>query len=87
MTQTNGLLFFRDRKAPSDATVVTEYKKVGAIPYVVTNVPTLSMTWETSNLVFGRTKNPFDIRRTSGGSSGKDITVVFKLLNRLETRL
>lgn len=77
MAQTNGLISFRDRKAPSDATVVTEYKKVGAIPYTVTNVPTLSMTWETSNLVFGRTKNPFDRRRTPGGSSGKDIAIVF----------
>lgn len=77
MAQTNGLLFFRDRKAPSDATVVTEYKKAGAIPYVVTNVPTLSMTWETSNLVFGRTKNPFDRRRTSGGSSGKNYNYFF----------
>lgn len=70
MSQTNGLLFYKDRKAPSDADVVTEYRKAGAIPYIVTNVPTLSMDWATSNLIFGRTKNPYDKRRTPGGSSG-----------------
>lgn len=71
MSQTNGLLFFKDRKAPYDAEAVAMLRKAGAIPYIVTNVPTLSMMWETSNLVFGRTVNPYDQRRTSGGSSGK----------------
>ena len=44
--------------------------KAGAIPLCVTNVSELGSWWESSNPVYGTTKNPYDILRTPGGSSG-----------------
>ena len=42
----------------------------GAIPFVRSNVPQLMMFPETSNNVFGRSRNPHNLERTVGGSSG-----------------
>jgi fatty acid amide hydrolase len=42
----------------------------GLIPFIKTNVPQSLLINETVNFVFGRTKNPYDVERTSGGSSG-----------------
>ena len=44
--------------------------QAGAIPLCVTNVSELGSWWESSNPVYGRSKNPYDILRTPGGSSG-----------------
>ena len=35
-----------------------------------TNTPELTLSGETDNLVYGQTRNPFDLTRTPGGSSG-----------------
>lgn len=53
-----------------DATVVTRLRNAGAILLGKTNTPELTLSFETSNLVYGRTNNPYDLSRTSGGSSG-----------------
>lgn len=42
----------------------------GLIPFIKTNVPQSLLINETVNFVFGKTKNPYDVERTSGGSSG-----------------
>lgn len=57
-------------KATSDAVVVQKLKAAGAIPLLVSNTPEYCISWECSNLVHGRTSNPFDGSRSSGGSSG-----------------
>jgi amidase len=41
-----------------------------------TNTPDLTLGYETTNLVYGRTNNPFDVLRTSGGSSGGACAIV-----------
>jgi amidase len=41
-----------------------------------TNTPDLTLNYETSNLVYGRTNNPFDLSRTPGGSSGGAAAIV-----------
>jgi amidase len=41
-----------------------------------TNTPDLTLGYETNNLVYGRTSNPFDPERTSGGSSGGACAIV-----------
>ena len=46
------------------------YVKAGAIALCVTNVSEIGSWWESSNPVYGVTKNPYDILRTPGGSSG-----------------
>lgn len=45
-------------------------KNAGAILLAVTNVPEVCMWWESSNTIYGRVSNPYDTRRTAGGSSG-----------------
>jgi amidase len=53
-----------------DATVIDRMRKAGAIPIGMTNLPELSMAYESDNLVHGRTNNPYDTARTPGGSGG-----------------
>jgi amidase len=53
-----------------DATVVERMRAAGAIPIGMTNVPEMSLAFESDNLVYGRTNNPYDLARTPGGSGG-----------------
>ena len=53
-----------------DATVAARLKAAGAILLGKTNTPEMTLSFETDNLVYGRTKNPFDTARSPGGSSG-----------------
>src|ERR1017187_3955016 len=61
---------------PHDATVVARLRAAGAIVLGKTNTPDLTMAFETNNLVYGRTNNPFDVARTPGGSSGGAAAIV-----------
>ena len=54
----------------NDATVIARMRAAGAIPIGMTNLPELSMAFESDNLVHGRTNNPYNIGRTPGGSGG-----------------
>ncbi len=54
----------------ADATAVARLRAAGAILLGKTNTPELTLAFETNNLVYGRTNNPYDLERTSGGSSG-----------------
>ena len=56
--------------AQQDAPLVARLKNAGAIVLGMTNTPELLMAWETDNLLYGRTNNPWDLERTPGGSSG-----------------
>lgn len=51
-------------------------KNAGAILLAVTNVPEVCMWWESANVVYGRTRNPYDSRRSSGGSSGGEAALI-----------
>jgi len=53
-----------------DATVVRRLREAGAILLGKTNTPEFTLSFETNNLIYGRTTNPYDSSRTSGGSSG-----------------
>jgi amidase len=53
-----------------DATLVARLRGAGAVPIARTNLPDLLFSFETDNLIFGRTNNPYAQDRTSGGSSG-----------------
>jgi amidase len=54
----------------NDATAVARLRAAGAIILGKTNTPELTISYETDNLVYGRTNNPYDLTRTPGGSSG-----------------
>jgi amidase len=62
--------------APQDAPLVARLKDAGAIILGVTNAPELLMAWETDNLLYGRTNNPWDVDRTPGGSSGGEAAAI-----------
>jgi len=53
-----------------DATPVARLRAAGAILLGKTNTPELTLSYETDNLIYGRTNNPYDLSRTTGGSSG-----------------
>lgn len=62
--------------AAADATLVARLRNAGAIPIARTNLPDLLFAFESANLLFGRTNNPYDLTRTSGGSSGGEAALL-----------
>lgn len=59
-----------------DATVAARLRRAGAILLGKTNTPELTLSYETDNLVYGRTNNPYDVGRSPGGSSGGAASIV-----------
>lgn len=62
--------------AAHDAPLVQRLRSAGAIILGTTNTPELLMAWETDNLLYGRTNNPWDLSRTAGGSSGGEAAAI-----------
>ena len=67
---TFGSLIFKDNVPTHDAILVERMKKAGAITVGKTNTPEFGAGSQTFNRVFGATKNPYDLTKTCGGSSG-----------------
>jgi amidase len=67
---TRGSLFYRDTVPARDALIVTRMRAAGAITCGKTNTPEFGAGSQTFNSVFGATRNPYDVTRTCGGSSG-----------------
>lgn len=59
-----------------DAPLVSRLRAAGAVILGVTNTPEVLMAWETDNLLYGRTNNPWDLTRTAGGSSGGEAAAI-----------
>src|SRR5258705_11187108 len=62
--------------AAQDAPLVARLRAAGAVILGVTNAPELLMAWETDNLLYGRTNNPWDLTRTAGGSRGGESAAI-----------
>src|SRR5438270_7095832 len=62
--------------AAKDAPLVARLRAAGVIVLGSTNTPELLMAWETDNLLYGRTNNPWDLARTAGGSSGGEAAAI-----------
>ena len=56
--------------AAADAEAVRRLRSAGAVILGKTHVPELTITPWTESLTFGVTRNPWDLQRTPGGSSG-----------------
>lgn len=56
--------------ATSDSAVVERLRKAGVVILGNTNVAAWLSDWQSYNEMFGTTNNPWDVSRTSGGSSG-----------------
>jgi len=70
LPNTHGSLLFKDSIANRDAVQVARLKQAGAIVVGKTNTPEFGYTAFTSNRVYGTTRNPWNLERTPGGSSG-----------------
>ena len=68
----------------TDATVVSRVRQAGAVILGKTNLPPLSLAWQSDNPLFGRTNNPWDLERTPGGSTGGGAAAVAAGMSALE---
>ncbi|MDK2795644.1 MAG: aspartyl-tRNA(Asn)/glutamyl-tRNA(Gln) amidotransferase subunit [Archaeoglobaceae archaeon] len=59
-----------------DAVIVERLKKAGAVVIGKTNIPEFGLIAYTDNVLFGPTRNPWDLTRTVGGSSGGSAAAV-----------
>ncbi|WP_208648028.1 amidase family protein [Streptomyces tirandamycinicus] len=84
MRTTCGSTDLTDHVPDTDADAVALLRAAGAIIIGKTNVPTLCQDIQTSNPIFGKTKNPFAEDRTAGGSSGGPAAAVAAGLTPLE---
>jgi len=67
---TFGTRLYADNVPTEDAPMVERLKAAGAIQLGKTNTPTFGWIGATHNLLFGITRNPWNLDRTPGGSSG-----------------
>jgi Asp-tRNA(Asn)/Glu-tRNA(Gln) amidotransferase A subunit family amidase len=73
---TAGSMILRDFVPARTATAVSRLEVAGAIMIGKTNCPEFALDLNTSNRLFGQTRNPLDLSRTPGGSSGGDSAAV-----------
>jgi Asp-tRNA(Asn)/Glu-tRNA(Gln) amidotransferase A subunit family amidase len=59
-----------------DAVVVARLRAAGALILGTTNCPEFLMAYETANLLHGATRNPWDLERSPGGSSGGESAAI-----------
>jgi aspartyl-tRNA(Asn)/glutamyl-tRNA(Gln) amidotransferase subunit A len=71
-----GSQVFADHVPVEVATSVARLAAAGAIPLAKTNLPEFSYWTETDNLITGYTRNPWNLERTSGGSSGGESAAI-----------
>jgi amidase len=67
---TFGSRIYKDFVPDQDDLVVERLRKAGAIVIGKTNTPEFGAGAQTFNEVFGETRNPYDLSKTCGGSSG-----------------
>jgi amidase len=81
---TFGAPHYRNNIADSNALVVDRWLAAGATIFGKTNVPIWLMDGQAFNDIYGATKNPWDLARTPGGSSGGSAAAVAGGLTGIE---
>ena len=71
-----GSLINKGEVPREDAVVVARLRAAGALILGTTNCPEFLMAYETENLLYGRTRNPWDLERSPGGSSGGESAAI-----------
>jgi len=74
--QTSGCTFLRDFVAPHDSELVRRLKRSGLIIVGKTNTPEFGILPTTEPHLFGAAHNPWNLNRTTGGSSGGSAAAV-----------
>lgn len=73
---TLGLIARKNEKSSEDAECVRLIKESGGIIIATSNVPEVNKWIESRNMLIGQTKNPYDLRRSVGGSSGGEAALI-----------
>lgn len=73
---TGGLACRLARRDAQDSLIVQVLKSSGALPLTRGNVPQIMMIPDSTNYIWGRSRNPWDLSRSPGGSSGGDGALV-----------
>lgn len=76
LPMTCGLTRLSENVAKENGQAASAWINAGAIVVGKTNVPQTMCALETDNALFGRTNNPWDVKRTPGGSSGGEAAIV-----------
>jgi Asp-tRNA(Asn)/Glu-tRNA(Gln) amidotransferase A subunit family amidase len=71
-----GSVLHRGKVAEADAEAVARLRSHGALFLGSTNCPEFLMAYETDNLLYGKTINPWDLSRSAGGSSGGEAAAI-----------
>lgn len=66
----SGSRAFKDFVSSYDSELVARFKKAGMVIFAKSTTPEFGITTSTESLLHGNTANPWDLTRTSGGSSG-----------------
>jgi amidase len=81
---TCGVPEWRNLVSQHDAPAVERTRAAGAVLLGKTNVPPMLADWQSANPIHGRANNPWDLRRTPGGSSGGSAAAIAAGLSALE---
>ena len=81
---TAGVEAFADRVPDADSRLAIRVREAGGVIMGKTNIPPFAADWQSSNPVFGRTNNPWNLGRTPGGSTGGGAAAVAAGLTPLE---
>lgn len=76
LTTTEGSRFFASNQATANSDLIDKLINLGFVPIGQTNTPELGLSFVTESVLFGPCHNPFDLSRTSGGSSGGSAAAV-----------
>ena len=71
-----GSLLRKGEIPAEDSVVSARLRAAGALILGTTNCPEFLMAYETANLLHGRTRNPWDLERSPGGSSGGESAAI-----------
>ncbi len=75
---------WRDAVPPRSAEVIRRLEAAGAIIFGKTNVPINALDWQSYNAIHGTTRNPWNMARSPGGSSGGSAAALAAGLTPLE---
>jgi Asp-tRNA(Asn)/Glu-tRNA(Gln) amidotransferase A subunit family amidase len=67
---TNGSKLFSDFVPEVESELVARYRKAGLVVFGKTHSPEYGLTTSSESVLFGQTRNPWNLEHTAGGSSG-----------------